>query len=530
MAFDQFSRRHFFFGSLLAGAVPARGFSSSGSLKALGYKSPNEKLNIASIGAGGKAASDIRGCGATENIVALCDVDDLSAAAIFKQYEKPPKYKDFRKMLDKEGSGIDALIVTLPDHMHGTCAMHCIERAKHVYVQKPMVRTIWEARQLQEAAAKYKVATQMGNQGYSNEGTRQCAEIIWSGEIGDVTEVHTWTDRPIWPQGLTSIPAPTAVPSTLDWDLWLGIAEQRPYTGGGEGYPAGFAHGNFYQPANWRGFYDFGCGALGDMACHILGAPNMALKLGPPKSVECIKKEGASNFMFPKSCTIKFEFPQRGNMPPVTLYWYDGLKEQPKIQGVPEGEYLGDLPGVFGGGRGQGGGGGRGQGQGAGGGGAARGAAMSPDQAAPTGYVGRVFRWDDAYLPSAERRRVTPDGSLFIGSKGMVTTGTYGEQTRLVPVERMRDYRMPSPLLTRSPNAPGGNAHYRDWIRACKGGDPACSNFNVAAPFVEWMLLGVIALRVEGKIEYDPVKMRITNNADANKYLRPTFRKGWSFV
>ena len=153
---------------------------------------------------------------------------------------------------------------------------------------------------------------------------------------------------------------------------------------------------------------------------------------------------------------------------------------------------------------------------------------MSPDQAAPTGYVGRVFRWDDAYLPTAERRRVTPDGSLFIGSKGMVTTGTYGEQTRLVPIERMRDYRFPPPLLTRSPG--GNNSHYRDWIRACKGGDPACSNFNVAAPFVEWMLLGVIALRVEGKIEYDPVKMKITNNADANKYLRPTFRKGWSFA
>src|SRR5205807_7661667 len=180
----------------------------------------------------------------------------------------------------------------------------------------------------------------------------------------------------------------------------------------------------------------------------------------------------------------------------------------------PEGEYLGDLPGIGGGGQGggrRGGGGAGGQQQGA--------AAPAPARPPETGYTGRVFQWNDAYLPTAERRRVTPDGSLFMGSKGMITTGTYGEQTRLVPVEKMRDYRFPSPLLTRSPG--GQNSHYRDWIRACKGGDAACSNFNVAAPFVEWMLLGVIALRVEGKIEYDPVKMRMTNNAEANKYLRP---------
>jgi hypothetical protein len=517
MAFDQFTRRHFFFGTLLAGAVPAGGFGSTPSLKALGYKSPNEKLNIASIGAGGKAASDIRGCAPTENIVALCDVDDKQAAAIYKQFEKPAKYKDFRKMLDKEGNNIDAVIVTIPDHMHATAAIHCMERGKHVYTQKPLVRTIKEARMMVEAANKYKVATQMGNQGYSNEGTRQCAEMIWSGEIGNVTEVHAWTDRPIWPQGLTSIPASTPVPETLDWDLWLGIGAQRDYTSGGEGYPEPRFGGNFYQPFNWRGFYDFGCGALGDMACHILGAPNLALKLGAPTSVECIKKEGASDLQFPRASTIKFEFPARGNMPPVTLYWYDGLKEQPKIKGVPEDEYLGDLPRVGGGGRGQG------RGAGAAASGAAPGRGPATDQS-PTGFVGNVFHWNDGYLPTAERARVTPDGSVFIGDKGIITTGTYGEQTRLLPVEKMRDYKFPSPLLTRSPG------HYRDWIRACKGGDPACSNFNVAAPFVEWMLLGVIALRVEGKLEYDQSKMRITNNVDANKYLVPTVRKGWSIT
>ena len=501
------TRRHFFFGPLLAGAIPIGGFGSVPSLRSLGYKSPNEKLNIASIGAGGKAASDIAGC-ATENIVALCDVDEKQAARKFNEYEKVPKYKDFRKMLDEQGSAIDAVIVTIPDFMHATAAMWAMERGKHVYVQKPLTRTVWEARQLMDAGNKYKVATQMGNQGYSNEGTRQAAEMIWAGEIGNVTEVHAWTDRPIWPQGLTEIPPPDAVPSTLDWDLWLGIAEKRPFTSGGEGYPTKDG-GYFYQPFDWRGFYDFGCGALGDMACHILGAPNLALQLGAPTSVECVQKEGVSSFMFPTKTVIRYDFPARGSMPPVKLFWYDGLKETPKIPGVPEGELLGDLPRKpF---RPQQGG---------------APAQQRPPQRPATGFVGRVFNFEAFEKEAKDPEAVAPppDGSLFVGDKGMITTGTYGEQTRLIPVEKMQDYRFPPPLLTRSPG------HYRDWIRACKGGDPACSNFNVSAPFVEWMLLGVIATRVEGKLEWDDAKMRFTNNAEANRYLKPTFRKGWSLT
>src|SRR5256714_1264032 len=230
MAQNRFTRRHFFYGSLLAGAVPSGGFGSTPSLKMLGYKSPNEKLNIASIGAGGKAISDIRACSPTENIVALCDVDDAQATQIYTQFDKAPKYKDFRKMLDREGSNIDAIIVTIPDFMHATAAIRCMERGKHVYVQKPLTRTIWEARQLAEAAAKYNVATQMGNQGYSNEGTRQCAEMIWAGEIGKVTEVHAWTNRPIWPQGLPDWPAEMPIPSTMEWDLWQGISSPHTYS------------------------------------------------------------------------------------------------------------------------------------------------------------------------------------------------------------------------------------------------------------------------------------------------------------
>ncbi len=361
----------------------------------------------------------------------------------------------------------------------------------------------------------------MGNQGYSNEGTRQCAEMVWNGEIGDVHTVYAWTDRPIWPQGLTEIPPPSPVPETLDWDLWIGCAQPRPYTSGGDGYPTGFAHGNFYNPANWRGFYDFGCGSLGDMACHILGAANLALKLGAPTSVECVKKEGNSSFMFPKSSTIKFTFPARGSMPPVTIYWSDSQKENPKVDGVPDGELIGDLPNPR---AGQGrGGAGRGAGQ------AAGGRAAMP----PSPFVGRVFNYEQFKAGMEEAKEAgrtvrTPsaDGSLFVGDKGMLTTGTYGEDTRLVPMDKMQEYHFPPELLTRPPS--GMNAHYRDWIRACKGGEPSCSNFSVAGPFTEWIVMAVISTRVEGRLEWDPVRLRFTNSAEANKYVRPFYRKGWA--
>ncbi len=503
MAQDGFSRRYFFYGALLSGAVPAAGFGSKASLKALGYKSPNEKLNIASIGAGGKAASDIRGCGQTENIVALCDVDSKRAEAIYTEYDKAPKYKDFRVMLDKEGHNIDAVIVTIPDFMHATAATWAMERGKHVFVQKPLAHTIWECRQLTEAAAKYKVATQMGNQGYSNEGTRQCAEMIWSGEIGDVREVHAWTNRPIWPQGLPDLPPPSQVPDTLDWDLWLGIANSRPYS-------------DKYAPFNWRGFFDFGCGSLGDMACHILGAPNLALKLGAPTSVECIHQEGKSNYYYPSKQTLRFDFPARGSMPPVKVFWYDAMQEQPDIPGVPKDEILGDLP---------------------------RPRPRPKTEPQDSQVIGQVFQQSYFSTPPpmpARKKESSGDsdknldarvnrlasqgsnGSLFVGEKGFITTGTYGENTRLLPVEKMKGYSFPHEFLTRSPG------HYRDWIRACKGGEPACSNFSVAGPFTEWISLGVLAVRFEGKLEWDSEKMRITNNAEANKYIKPTFRKGWT--
>ena len=506
------SRRYFFFGSLLAGAVPLAGFGSEKSLKALGYKSPNEKLNIASIGAGGKARSDIAGCAETENIVALCDVDEKSAARTYERFPNAPKFKDYREMLDKQGNNFDAVIVAIPDHMHATAAIHAMSLGKHVYVQKPLAHTVWECRELLKATEKYGVATQMGNQGYSNEGTRQCAEMVWSGEIGNVTEVHAWTNRPVWPQGEMAAPATMPVPSTLDWDLWLGIASDRPYS-------------DAYLPFTWRGFFDFGSGALGDMACHILGAPNMALRLTAPTSVECVSLEGRSETFFPAKSVVRFDFPARGSMPPVKIFWYDAMRdEQPNFANAPKDQILGDLPDNR------------------------VGKARGDEKPRERQIIGEVFT-DQFFTPKEmppqpehhrdpqEEAAMTPhdrelakwmsligkgtNGSLFMGEKGMITTGTYGENTRLLPVEKMRDYEFPPEFLPRSPG------HYRDWIRACKGGVPACSNFSVSAPFTEWIALGAIATKMKCRLEWDAEKMKITNNSEANELLKPVVRKGW---
>jgi hypothetical protein len=462
-----FSRRHFFYGSLLTGAVPAAGFGSTPSLKKAGFKSPSEKLNIASVGAGGKGNSDIRACAVTENIIAMADPDDLRAAKTYALYPNVPKYKDFRRMFDKHEKDIDAVTVSCPDFMHASVAMWAMNRGKHVYCQKPLVRTVWEAQQLRKKAAETGCATQMGNQGYSFPGARECAEIIWSGEIGNVKEVHAWTDRPghYWPQGPEVDPKPAPTPATLDWQAWLGCSPDREYS------PA-------IAPHHWRGYAAYGCGAIGDMACHILGTPNMAMRLTEtgPISVECIKKEGLSKYTFPHLTVIRFDFPARGPMPALSLYWHDSLKSMPKFDGVPEGEQVGD---------------------------------------------------DDI------------NGSIYLGDKGIVTTGCYGENTRLLPNARMKDYKLPPQLLQRSPEPfadpsdPTGkrkfHGHYRDWLRAAKGGAPACSNFSVSAPFVSWMLLGVIAMQFEGKLEWDAKTLQITNNKAANALLTPVFRKGWQF-
>jgi predicted dehydrogenase len=415
------------------------------SLSRLGYKSPNEKLNVAGIGAGGKGYADVTGC-ESENIVALCDVDFDNARKTFERFPEAAKFRDFREMLEKEKS-IDAVTITTADHTHYNVAMAAMQLGKHVYLQKPLTRTIAEARRLTEAAGRYKVATQMGNQGHSGDGVRKLCEMIWSGAIGAVREVHAWTDRPIWPQGIAARLPPEAVPQTLAWDLWLGPAAERPFNKG-------------YTPFKWRGWWDFGCGALGDMGCHILDPAHFALRLGAPKSVECVKQEGRTGECYPQKTIVKYDFAARGSFGPVTVYWYDGGWQPPLPAGLPEGTRIGEA-------------------------------------------------------------KDGKNGSLFIGEKGIITTGMLGEGTRLLPDELMNDYKFPEPVLTRSPG------HYRDWIRACKGGEPACSSFEYAGPLTEWVLLGALAQRFDGRLEWDPRALKVTNRSEANAYVEQPVRKGW---
>ncbi len=286
-----------------------------------GQTPPSERVNIGGVGAGGMGGGDIStvaklGC----NVVALCDVDEQRGAGLFNAFPKAKRYKDFREMVDKEAKNIDAVTVGTPDHIHAVASMAAIKAGKHVYTQKPLTHTIVEARELTKAAAKAKVMTSMGNQGHASEGSRLTNEWIQAGVIGEVREVHCWSDRAgrLWKQGLGRPADSPPIPKTLDWDLWLGPVKERPYN------PA-------YCPFAWRGWWDFGTGAMGDMGCHIVDHPIWALNLGAPTFVESrVTHDGTllgdkiNNEMFPIAAIIYYDFPARGNMPPVRLTWYDG--------------------------------------------------------------------------------------------------------------------------------------------------------------------------------------------------------------
>ena len=506
------SRRHFFFGSLLAGAVPQAGYGSVPSLRALGYKPFYDKLNVAAIGCGGQGGVDLNDAAKTENIVALCDVDEVRSGDNLNRFAKTPKYKDFRAMLDKEGKNIDACTIGIPDFMHAAVALACMQRGKHVYVEKPLTRTPWEARLLQEAAVKYKVATQMGNQGFSHECNRVAAEIVWSGEIGEVREAHVSTSPGTFPTALAAPPEESSVPSTLDWDLWLGAATMRPFS-------------KAYVPYNWRGFYDFGTGQIGNWATHTAGPVQTALQLGAANSVECVTQVGPSKISFPTRGIIRLEFPARGEMPPVSVYYHEAVRpgdpEAYKVPGMENEVILPPVNNLSDKGRPMSSGRGFGPGPGFGGrgpGGPPRGRGNAPMGAGGPGVP--VF--GDRGPDNGPRTGVLAgNGAVFIGTKGIMATSSRGEGVWLLPAERWQSYQLPPQLLTRSPG------HMLDWIRACKGGDPSCSDFSVTAPFAEWLSLVCIAWRVPGKLQWDSKNLRFTNSAEANKYVKPVFRRGW---
>jgi predicted dehydrogenase len=408
-------------------------------------------LNLGCVGVGGMmGASDVRNV-AGENIYALCDVDEnfLSKAAAL--HPQARKYRDFREMLDKEHKNLDGITVTTPDHMHASVALWAMERGVAVYCQKPLTQSVWEARLLTRAAAKYKVPTQMGNQGYSSDATRLACEIIWSGKLGNITAVHAMSGGG-FARELKMWPPAEPVPATLDWNLWTGRASEHTYS-------------SKIHPSNWRGFQEYGSQMVGDWGVHILGPASWALQLGSPTSVECTAVGEVNPVTYPDySC--KFEFAERpnphvpsGKMPPVTVYWYEG-KMARTFKALPELMDEGDL---------------------------------------------KSFN------------------AIFVGTKGCMGTGGHGTIVRLLPETAMDDFRPPPPILER---IAGG--HHKNWIQACKGGKPACSNFGIAGPYTEWLLLGAICWRFPNqKLLWDAKNLRFTNCEASNEFVRPHFRKGW---
>jgi len=435
-----------------------------------GYQAPSDTVNIATVGyVHGMGSSNTRAC-RDQNIVALCDVDESEAAIVRMRRSREPildlfpkaaRYRDYRVMLERQ-KDIDAVIVATPDHTHAVVAMAAMQLGKHVYVQKPLTRTISEARALTEAARKYKVVTQMGNQGHSGEGVRLIQEWIEDGAIGKVREVHSWTNRPIWPQGM---PRPTdtpAVPDGLEWDLWIGPAPMRPYH-------------KAYHPFSWRSWLDFGCGALGDMACHVMDAAYSVLRLGYPTSVaatiaqqvvEVARADGGTENRrleyrdsFPIASVIHYTFPQRSrDFPAVKLHWYDG----------------GILP-------------------------------ERPEELEP-------------------ERTMPESGTIFVGEKGKLMCETYSESPRLIPERRMQQYKRPK---KRIPRVEG--SHEQAWIDAIKGRIRPVDDFAYAGPFTETVLLGNLALLFPGtKLMWDGPNMKVTNLAEANDWVQHHYREGWS--
>lgn len=443
----QMGRREFIGTSALAigglTIVPARAVAG------LGHVAPSDKLNIAGIGIGGMGRSDLEDVAKTENIVALCDVDwNNSVENVFQLYPKAHRYKDYRVMLDKQ-KDIDAVVIATPDHTHAIISMEAIRRGKHVYTEKPLTHTVYEARMLTEAAREHKVATQMGNQGQAGDAPRRLQEMIHDGAIGSIEEVHVWTDRPnrgladtYWPQGVKRPEDTPPVPESLDWDLFTGPAPLRPY------HPS-------YHPFRWRGWLDYGTGALGDIGCHSFDAVFRILNLKYPISIQATSTlvNGES---FPLGSIVTYDFPARGEMPPLRLTWYDGGLRPPRLADMGSNIQMG------------------------------------------------------------------AGGVLYIGSKGVILNN------RILPQSLDEAYQRPEPYLESSPG------HRQEWILACKGGEPAGSNFDWAGPLTETVLLGNIALRPELRekmsfqnLHFDAENLSFPNIPEADLFLHYEYRNGW---
>ena len=387
------------------------------------------------------------------DVVALCDIDDHSLNAKGDRFPQARKFNDFREMFDAMGDSIDAVTVSTPDHTHAPAALLAMRRGKHVYCQKPLAHTVYETRLMRDTAREMKMVTQMGNQGCAEHGLRRAVEIIRAGAIGPIREVHVWTDRPIWPQAPEIVARPSdrpPVPDYLHWDLFLGPAPQRPYHGA-------------YHPFKWRGWWDFGTGALGDMGCHTMNLPFMALKLKHPVSVKA--NSGPLNpETYPAWATIEYEFGARGEMPPVQLFWYEGTlsngqKNRPAVE---------------------------------------------------------CFKGEN---PSGS-------GCLLLGEKGVLySPSEIGAVYKLLPHGLFQEYSGPEPYLPR--NGKGDLGMKEEWIAAIKGGPRPMSNFDYAAALTETVLLGNVAVRLRKKMQWDGDNLRSPDCPEAGPLIRKIHRAGW---
>ena len=439
------------------------GFWVAGGLSLAESKSANGKLNIACIGVGGKGDSDTDQAGNHGNIVAICDIDKKTLNKKAAKFPNAAKYFDFRKMFDEMNGTIDAVTVSTPDHTHAPASMMAMKLKKHVYCQKPLTHSVFEARQMRETAKKMGVCTQMGNQGTAENGLRRACEIIQAGLLGPVREVHVWTNRPIWPQAPTVTSRPTEtppIPSHVHWDLFLGPAPERPYS------PK-------YHPFAWRGWWDFGTGALGDMACHTANMAFMGLKLASPTSI--VAENGEINpETYPGWARILFEFPARGDMAPVKFTWYEGKKDGKRV-----------LP--------------------------------------PEDLLKKVLK---------EGEKLSDSGSLLVGDNGILfSPNDYGAQYRLIgPNGVDLEAAAKSVPETLPRNGKADNGMKAEWVQAIKEGKPsiAMSNFDYAAMLTETILLGNVAMRVGKKLQWDGPNLDVTNCSEAAQYIRTEYRKGWT--
>ena len=445
------TRRDFLRQAAFAGAAgSALGGGGGGS--AFGFQAPAEsKVRFACIGVGGKGQSDTEDAGRYGEIVALCDVDEKKLDAMAAKFPKAKKYTDYRRMLEEVGNQIDAVTVSTPDHTHAPAGAMAMRMGKHAFIQKPLTWSVEEARILRAIAAEKKLCTQMGNQGTAADGFRRGVEVIRSGTLGAVKEIHVWTNRPIWPQGIGRPKEVKGIPNEIHWYEWLGSASERPYS------PA-------YHPFGWRGWLDFGTGALGDMACHTINVAAMALQLFEPETVEVVDTSGiVDRETYPSWSIIKTHFGQRGARGPIDLVWYDGGDKLPKEKQSEIAEKL------YG-------------------------------------------------------EKMAKSGLLIVGEKGsFYSTNDYGAEHVLLPKEQFKDVKVESAL----PHSPG---HFQEFVEAIKAKDPtkALSNFEYAGQLTETVLLGVVALKLGGKIEWDPAAMKVKNKPEADQFLKRQYRQGFS--